>query len=573
MTTARIWCVVYIATALFCETTTLADLPRWIERPPQDDSQYRFYVGRASDSSTEAAGFTDAFRTAEEAAIRENYGFRTQIQKDQYSDQTSDVLLNRISESSVPVQLVGFEQVDSYRLEDSKHRWSVWVLYRYPKAEIQSERARLKSLALSQPNQKERLRMSSTGTEDLNIKGGSVEISTEPIDATVLIDGERWGATPLQIAGKLSQGLHQVTLDHPAFVTLVEKLIISNHTKARLHKVLTPAFGGIRVRANAPSANVAVKGEVLGQVPTQLTKLRAGETVAVQVSHPDYYSQSQEVVIQKGQLQEMFFDLKMKEAFLGIPSLPSGSDLVIDQQTIPLPKRKGVEELQWVQVTPGGHSYQLAVPGCPDKEGSLTVPGLARKVASDIKACTHPNLVNASTVKENEVSAAAPSINSQFGAVVGIHASGFAAPYGGTYGQAGVRVYTHLFDHLFRTSILLNSSMSMDEGKPNQKYSFLGGSIELMRPFLVYQSTAKTLYLGPTAGYTFQSYSISSISNPSLSTSTTIHQANLGATLMFGIEQNSYTTTFELGLEECLTLNYPTQVFSGSFRIGVTPKF
>ncbi|MBC7690962.1 MAG: PEGA domain-containing protein [Methylotenera sp.] len=287
--------------------------PDWLERAPKADSKYRYYVGRASDALTEAAGFSMAVQDAYEAAIRENYGFSARVERQDFETTSEVSSTKRRIEASDRIQFKDFEQVDSYQEAAQAAqavRLQVWVLFRYLNASIESEKARLAALG---PQQHEVL-FSEQG-EASEAGKGILEVTTQPSGAEVFIDGTRWGVTPLRLYGRLAPGKHQLRLDHPTSV-LVDELILSvPATTVRVSKLLKKAMGSIQIATEPSGALVTVRGKTLGRTPTESLDFPAGEKILLEISHPEAEKLTQEITITRDQERELDFKLVFKPEF------------------------------------------------------------------------------------------------------------------------------------------------------------------------------------------------------------------------------------------------------------------
>lgn len=116
--------------------------PVWTDRPPKEDAQFKYYVGRASAVKTETAAFQDATKSAREFAIGENFGLSVKVEsKTVQTLQTQDNTTFTES-SSRQIHLEEFELVDTYK-EMVGNGFDVWLLFRYSKDAIGRERKRL----------------------------------------------------------------------------------------------------------------------------------------------------------------------------------------------------------------------------------------------------------------------------------------------------------------------------------------------------------------------------------------------------------------------------------------------
>ena len=107
---------------------------------------------------------------------------------------------------------------------------------------------------------------------------GSAAITSEPLGATVLVDGEPRGVTPLELAD-LTPGAHMLDLSLEGFVSEQRVVTIESGVRAELAVPLArgePRPGRIVVRASREDAFVVVDGLSRGRAPISLEHVRPG---------------------------------------------------------------------------------------------------------------------------------------------------------------------------------------------------------------------------------------------------------------------------------------------------------
>jgi formylglycine-generating enzyme required for sulfatase activity len=108
---------------------------------------------------------------------------------------------------------------------------------------------------------------------------GRLEIASEPSEASVSVDGEFRGRTPLSL--RLSPGrTHRVALTKPGYETATRELSVGADSGRRLQIDLTPQFGEVEI-ASTPNAEVWVDGERRGSTPLTLALTAVGHTIEV----------------------------------------------------------------------------------------------------------------------------------------------------------------------------------------------------------------------------------------------------------------------------------------------------
>ena len=302
--------------------------PDWLIHPSPEDATYRYYIGRASRAASEAEGFKSALQEAYESAIRENFGFRTKIQTTTYADITKAESTKRVEEISRPVELHGFEELETYHEENEAHEFNVWVLCRYQKAAIQKESKRL---ALSKDLPEGSALPPDSNDDNSNpLPRGTLEISTTPEGAEIYIDEGHWGATPIRLVGGLLPGQHVLRLDHPRFQALQEKVILRAGGKIHIQRVLIPTTGKVKVTSDPYGAVVKINGKPYGSTPTSELTFPAGARIIVEVSHPNSERSLQEVEVVKDVTRDL--DLKLILKYGTLPAKTESRSIASESQ-------------------------------------------------------------------------------------------------------------------------------------------------------------------------------------------------------------------------------------------------
>lgn len=303
-----------------------ADVPDWTLRKKKEDADYKYYVGRTSQSPNETQAFREAEIDAIQAAIQENYGVKARISSETYESSQDTVSTKRIEESSKDVELHEFEQVDSFKQEGSEGRFNIWVLYRYRKSAIAAEKRRLATVkdGKASPTTK----FSEVGTAE-QAGRGIVEITTVPSGATVLVDNEPLGKTPMRLVGQLSSGPHLLRLDHPLRESVEEKVIVVPGKTVSISKRMLGATGRLTVETTPPNASVVISGKPAGTSPVEKFQVSAGEKIVLEITHAEADKYIQELTIAKGETKRIKLDLPLRNSYLSVNSEPNHAKVTL----------------------------------------------------------------------------------------------------------------------------------------------------------------------------------------------------------------------------------------------------
>jgi hypothetical protein len=302
------------------------DKPEWTSRKPADDAGYKYYVGRSSQSASESASFTEANLDAIYQAIRDNFGFVSQVSVESYETENRSALFEKVKELSKRIKFLGFEQVDSVTETTASNRHNTWILFRYKKSEIVKERTRLttaKGISTVKPEY-------STVGDLSDAEKGVLEVTSEPPGAVVYVDGNRWGETPIRILGKLSPGKHPVRLEHKDYEVAEEEIVYRQNVQNSFNRILMKGSGYVKIVTIPSNATVFVNGEYIGASPTEFIKLATVEQHTLKITHSEAEVFTQGFSVQQDEQRVLTVTLPLKQSTLTVSSKPSDATITVN---------------------------------------------------------------------------------------------------------------------------------------------------------------------------------------------------------------------------------------------------
>lgn len=358
----------FILGTLLCCAAVCAEAPDWVRRGRAADSVYKYYVGRSSASASEQVGFAEATREAYEQAIRENFGFKTRIQSDAYESSSSVLSTKRVQVLSEDTRVYGFEQIDSFA-QVRNEKWDVWILYRYPLAEISREKSRLATQAKSLEPE-----FSEQGSTSNSQRSGVLEVQTKPPGASLFVDGESYGVTPMRLNGVLTPGPHKLRLDHPSYVTVDEKVILVPGQVTKVDKALVPARAKLALTTEPSNANVVVNGRQAGTTPLSDLEVTANEPLKLEITHAEASPFVTTLEVAKDEFNSQHFVLPLKPASLLVRTQPSGAEVSFG------PDEKGFSPFGPKTLNSGKVEVSIRKPGFQQETVLVTLRGGEKRV-------------------------------------------------------------------------------------------------------------------------------------------------------------------------------------------------
>jgi len=120
---------------------------------------------------------------------------------------------------------------------------------------------------------------------DVTLKAadGRVDLASAPLEASVSVDGEFRGRTPLTL--RLSPGrAHRVALSKPGYDTVTRELSVAADSGRRLSIELPPQYGEVAITSTPTNAEVWVDGERRGSTPAALQLTALSHTIEIRQS-------------------------------------------------------------------------------------------------------------------------------------------------------------------------------------------------------------------------------------------------------------------------------------------------
>ncbi len=169
---------------------------------------------------------------------------------------------------------------------------------------------------------------------NLDLVPGWAEISlqSEPGGASILVDGQTFGATPSTI--KLMEGEHDLEIRADRFKPWRTRLaVVANQPQVLETIRLQAADGRLEIRTNPSGANVMLGGTFVGQTPLQLP-LAADETHLIQISRAGYDNAVRNVKLLSEESKTLDITLTPKIGTINFWVQPAGAQLFVDGKAV-----------------------------------------------------------------------------------------------------------------------------------------------------------------------------------------------------------------------------------------------
>jgi len=159
---------------------------------------------------------------------------------------------------------------------------------------------------------------------------GKVKIDSDPPGATVWINEQQRGTTPLEIP-QINAGAYTVKLFQSLYYEERETFEIKPGTEFVKTYTLRPQFGSVELTSNPPGAEVTVQGVLWGKTPLTRDRVPSGEHI-IKLILSNYFDLEQSVRVEDGLALKRDFLLQPSVGWLTVTSDPPGA-VVINTET------------------------------------------------------------------------------------------------------------------------------------------------------------------------------------------------------------------------------------------------
>lgn len=158
---------------------------------------------------------------------------------------------------------------------------------------------------------------------------GRLNINSTPASATVFVDGEAAGTTPLENL-PVEAGEHELRLELPRYLPLTQALDVTGRdVQQSLALELSPAWADIDISSTPPGAAILIDDEPAGTTPGTIEVLQGEHRLTLQL--PGFASSELALSVEPGIAQDLgSIALVPATGVLTLNSQPSGANISVD---------------------------------------------------------------------------------------------------------------------------------------------------------------------------------------------------------------------------------------------------
>jgi len=203
------------------------------------------------------------------------------------------------------------------------------------------------------------------------VETGTIFITSQPVGATVIMDGKNVGNTPLPLH-KISKGKHQIKIILKGYKEITKEINVLPDNTITKNFVLQQGDGSIEIKSKPQNARVIFDKTDIGKTPVKLNKVPAG-THLISISMEGYKTYVQKVNVESGEttriniLLESLEYVDAKFSKLTIKTLPPDAFIYIDEKFI------GKSPLLEITIETGKHTMKISKTGYKVKKIDMEV--------------------------------------------------------------------------------------------------------------------------------------------------------------------------------------------------------
>jgi hypothetical protein len=192
-------------------------------------------------------------------------------------------------------------------------------------------------------------------TATLKEKKGSIEIKSEPSDATIFVDGDKLGLTPKTIE-HLKPGIHQVEVRVDGFETWSNSVEVTAEKRSDVTALLKQESGSVNITSAPDNANIYIDGMKVGATPATLSSISIGthEIVVKIDGHKDW---KKSILIKKDKEVSLNAVLQLNIGSINIESFPENAKIILDGKEV------GNAPKRLTDIIVGTHEIEILLDG------------------------------------------------------------------------------------------------------------------------------------------------------------------------------------------------------------------
>lgn len=144
----------------------------------------------------------------------------------------------------------------------------------------------------------------------------SLQVSSEPPDSSVSVDGQYLGKTPFS-TDNLPTGTHSITISRFGYAPYTTSASLVNGGITVVNATLPIETGELAITTDPSGANISIDGKYTGVSPSTVTGMMPGNHT-VSVTKDGYNPEEQQITITAGSTRQLSVNLTLSSPFAGV---------------------------------------------------------------------------------------------------------------------------------------------------------------------------------------------------------------------------------------------------------------
>ena len=156
---------------------------------------------------------------------------------------------------------------------------------------------------------------------------GTIDVTTDPQGANILIDGVEVGVTPKTIPN-LETGSHNLILNYPGYERLQKRIMVEDGKTIPISEYLVPKTGSLSILSDPIGATVYLDNFVKGQTPLDIPELPVKDYM-IRLELKDYQMLERRITIQYAENTTQKYSLDPLPGKLNVFTSPARATIII----------------------------------------------------------------------------------------------------------------------------------------------------------------------------------------------------------------------------------------------------
>ena len=203
--------------------------------------------------------------------------------------------------------------------------------------------------------------------QNITITYGSLEVTSNPEGANILLDLIDYGVTPKSIP-QIKTGMQNLILNYPGYERLQKRIMVSEGESVVVSEYLVPKTGSLSILSEPVGANVYLDNQMMGVTPLNLDGLNVKDYI-IRLDLSDFQNIERRVTVQYNENTTQKYTLEPLPGKLSIFTSPSNAIIKVGGKTY----SSNLSGIVTVDLSVGSYVLEISKEGYEPKKKNITV--------------------------------------------------------------------------------------------------------------------------------------------------------------------------------------------------------